>query len=384
MKNNIAIKVHDLHKSFELSENRHTSIKQLLVNVGKKGARNRQKVLDGIDFEIKKGEFFGIVGRNGSGKSTLLKILAGVYVPDSGEVAINGKLTPFIELGVGFNPELSGKDNVYLSASLLGYTRKAVDKMYDDIVDFAELHEHMEKKLKNYSSGMQVRLAFSIAIKAKNDILIFDEVLAVGDEAFQQKCLRVFEEYRDNKQTVILVTHDMGTVRNLCTRAMLIDGGKIKHMGSVESVAELYSEMNSRKEDAQEKALKTANEQKQTDLVIEMPVKKVYYPAEELSVRVEWKGTFEPEKHILGVAIMSSSGDYVFGSNTRNITLAKPSVSCTIKLDINPGRYSLLVAVLDRAGKMIDKKELKTAFRVIDDGREDVGGFARLDYSYEE
>ncbi|QQS18934.1 ABC transporter ATP-binding protein [Candidatus Saccharibacteria bacterium] len=256
MTDDIAVKVHNLHTNFEIAESKNTSIKQLLVNAGKKHIKQRQKVLDGIDFEVKKGEFFGIVGRNGSGKSTLLKILAGVYAPDSGAVEINGNLTPFIELGVGFNPELSGKDNVYLSASLLGYPRKVVDGMYDEIVDFAELHEHMDKKLKNYSSGMQVRLAFSIAIKAKNDILIFDEVLAVGDEAFQQKCLRIFEEYRRTKQTVVLVTHDMSTVRNLCTRAMLIDDGKIVHIGSVDSVAEQYSDMNTKKDDAQETALK--------------------------------------------------------------------------------------------------------------------------------
>jgi ABC-2 type transport system ATP-binding protein len=202
MSDEIAIKVHDLHKSFDLAENKSTSVKQLLVNIGKKNKKKRQKVLDGIDFEIKKGEFFGIVGRNGSGKSTLLKLLAGVYTPDKGAIEVHGNLTPFIELGVGFNPELSGRDNVYLSASLLGFTRKQIDEIYNDIVDFAELHEHMDKKLKNYSSGMQVRLAFSIAVKAKNDILIFDEVLAVGDEAFQRKCFGVFEEYHRNKQTV--------------------------------------------------------------------------------------------------------------------------------------------------------------------------------------
>lgn len=380
----IAIKVNDLHKSFVLAENKSSSIKQLLVNAGKKHKKHRQTVLDGIDFEIKKGEFFGIVGRNGSGKSTLLKILAGVYVPDSGAVEINGNLTPFIELGVGFNPELSGKDNVYLSASLLGYPRKVVDGMYDEIVEFAELHDHMDKKLKNYSSGMQVRLAFSIAIKAKNDILIFDEVLAVGDEAFQQKCLRIFEEYRRTKQTVVLVTHDMTTVRNLCTRAMLIDDGKIKHIGSVDSVAEQYSDMNSRKEDVQEEAFQNADDSKESQIVIKAPVKKVYMPSEELSLHVSWEGDFDPEKHVIGVAIIRSDGEYIFGSNSRNTGLTHAEFSCTIKLDIGPGRYSAMVAVMDRFGGMLDTKEGAFAFRVIDDGRVDVGGVSRLEYKYEE
>lgn len=240
----IAIKVHNLHKSFDLPENKHTSIKQLFVNIGKKNIKKRQKVLDGIDFEIKKGDFFGIVGRNGSGKSTLLKLIAGVYTPDSGAIEVNGDLTPFIELGVGFNPELSGHDNVYLSASLLGFTRKQVDAIYDEIVDFAELHDHMDQKLKNYSSGMQVRLAFSIAVKAKNDILVFDEVLAVGDQAFQQKCINVFEEYKRNKQTVVFVTHDMSAVLHFCDRAILINEGKIAKSGSIKEVVEHYQELN--------------------------------------------------------------------------------------------------------------------------------------------
>jgi len=381
MSDDIAIKVHDLHKTFDLVENKNTSLKQLLVNAGKRHKKHRQKVLDGIDFEIKKGEFFGIVGRNGSGKSTLLKILAGVYTPDSGAVGINGNLTPFIELGVGFNPELSGKDNVYLSASLLGYSRKVVDKMYDEIVDFAELREHMDKKLKNYSSGMQVRLAFSIAIKAKNDILIFDEVLAVGDEAFQQKCLRIFEEYRRTKQTVVLVTHDMSTVRTLCTRAMLINDGKIAHIGSVDSVAELYSDMSVKK-DAQEAAFQAADIPRESRLVVKPPVKRVYLPSEELSLHVSWKGQFDPNKHIIGVAIVRSDGDYMFGSNTRNTALTRPEVTSSIKLDIGPGRYSVMVAVLDKVGNMIDKKDKAFEFRIIDDGRTDVGGSSRLEYAY--
>jgi len=384
MKDDIAIKVHDLHKSFDLAENKSTSIKQLLINVGKENKKYRQKVLDGIDFEIKKGEFFGIVGRNGSGKSTLLKILAGVYTPDSGTVELNGNLTPFIELGVGFNSELSGHDNVYLSASLLGYPRKVVDGMYDEIVNFAELHEHMDKKLKNYSSGMQVRLAFSIAIKAKNDILIFDEVLAVGDEAFQQKCMRIFEEYRRTGQTVVLVTHSMDTVRDLCTRAMLIDNGKITHIGSVESVTERYSDLNTDKEGAQEKALKLAQKTKYSQFVIKPPVKTVYLPNEELTLHVSWKGKFDPDKHIIGVAIIRSDGEYVFGSNSKNMVLTHAEITCNIELDIGIGRYSVTVAMLDKSGAMIDKKEDAFSFRVIDDGRVDVGGSSRLKYVYEE
>jgi ABC-2 type transport system ATP-binding protein len=383
MGDDIAIKVHNLHKTFVLPEHKHTSLKQLLVNAGKRNKSQRQKVLDGIDFEIKKGEFFGIVGKNGSGKSTLLKILAGVYVPDSGAVALNGNLTPFIELGVGFNPELSGRDNVYLSASLLGYSRKVVDTMYDEIVEFAELREHMDKKLKNYSSGMQVRLAFSIAVKAKNDILIFDEVLAVGDEAFQQKCLRIFEEYRRTGQTVVLVTHDMSTVRNLCTRAMLINNGKITHIGSVDSVAEQYSDLNTQR-GSQEAAFKDISYPEKSEIIIKPPTKKIYLPSEELSLQMSWGGEFDPSKHIMGVAIARSDGEYVFGSNTRGMKLKRAKITCTTKLDIGPGRYTVTAAVIDESGTAIDARDGVFAFRVIDDGRADVGGSSRLVYEYKE
>lgn len=380
----IAIKVSNVSKSFKLPHEKNTSVKSFVINPFKKRTYEKQEVLKNINFEIKKGEFFGIVGRNGSGKSTLLKLLAGIYSPDTGSVQTIGKLTPFIELGVGFNPELSGKDNVYLSAALLGYPRKVVDGMYDEIVDFAELHDHMDKKLKNYSSGMQVRLAFSIAIKAKNDILIFDEVLAVGDEAFQQKCLRIFQGYRMSKQTVVLVTHSMDTVRNLCTRAMLIDNGKIAHIGTVDSVAEQYSDMNTKKEDIQERALQATSIPRASKLIIKPPVKTVYLPSEELTLHVSWKGKFDPSEHIIGVTILRSDGEYVFGSNTRNIELAHAGVGCTIKLDIGVGRYSVLVAVLDSSGAMVDKKDAVFSFRVVDDGRVDVGGSSRLHYEYTE
>ena len=240
----VAIAINDIHKEFILPQSKNSSFKQSFVNIVKKNNKVTQKVLDGITFDVHKGDFFGIVGRNGSGKSTLLKLLAGVYVPTSGDVQINGNLTPFIELGVGFNPELSGRDNVYLNGALLGFDRKQMDAMYDEIVDFAEIEPFMDQKLKNYSSGMQVRLAFSIAIKAKNEVLIFDEVLAVGDEAFQRKCLDVFETYKAEGQTVVLVTHDMETVRRFCNRAALIHYGDLKMVGDAKKIAEEYSKLN--------------------------------------------------------------------------------------------------------------------------------------------
>ena len=243
MTDNIAISVKNLHKSFRLPTERAWGLKQAIFNrlKGVKGYKE-QKVLNGISFTIRQGEFVGIVGRNGSGKSTLLKTLAKIYFPEKGSVEINGQLVPFIELGVGFNPDLTGRENVYLNGALLGFSNKEIDTMYDEIVEFAELKEFMDQKLKNYSSGMQVRLAFSIAIRAKGNILLLDEVLAVGDASFQKKCNDYFASLH-GKQTVILVTHDMDNVKRFCDRAILIEQGKIKLDGEPTKIAKAYKDL---------------------------------------------------------------------------------------------------------------------------------------------
>lgn len=242
----IAVSIKNVKKQFHLPNEREDSLKLRTINKlrGKydKG-HSEYKALKGISLDIKKGEFIGILGRNGAGKSTLLKIIAEIYQPTSGSIKVNGKLVPFIELGVGFNPNLSGRDNVYLNGAMLGFTRKEIDEMYDSIVEFAELEQFMDQKLKNYSSGMKVRLAFSVAIKANTDILLLDEVLAVGDAAFQKKCYDYFDSLKEEKKTIIFVTHNMSAVRRYCTRAVLIEGGKIVADGTAEEVAGKYEEL---------------------------------------------------------------------------------------------------------------------------------------------
>ncbi len=237
------IKVTNVHKQFRLPTERASGLKQAILNwfKGIKGYTEHE-VLKGISFEVKDGEFLGIVGRNGSGKSTLLKLLAQIYYPEKGTITVDGTLVPFIELGVGFNPELTGRENVFLNGALLGFSHQEMESMYDEIVQFAELEQFMDAKLKNYSSGMQVRLAFSIAIRAKGDILILDEVLAVGDAEFQQKCNDYFASLH-GQQTVILVTHDMNNVRRFCDRAILIEDGKIMDQGNPEDVAKSYENL---------------------------------------------------------------------------------------------------------------------------------------------
>lgn len=361
---NTAISVQNLHKNFLLPHQRKTSLKQAFVSLGRKNYKTRQHVLDGVDFTIKKGEFFGIVGRNGSGKSTLLKILAGVYHPSKGSIDINGELTPFIELGVGFNPELSGRDNIFLNGALLGFSRKEMAAMYDEIVAFSELEQFMDQKLKNYSSGMQVRLAFSIAIKAHNDILIFDEVLAVGDEAFQRKCIDVFEQYKANKQTVILVTHDMETVRQFCTRAMLIDKGKILEIGNPRKVAQIYSKLN---QDAIDKGTERTNDATEAAgpkflkaVVADAAGKKKtsFTYGQTMAVQVNWSEKLNAMKS-LGVNVFKESGEHITGINTRFTKLPKDwqqkgTIALDLDITMKPGKYYVLVEAFKEEGQVLD------------------------------
>lgn len=237
-----AVEVKNIKKSFYLPNHKNNSLKTAITQAFKKKDKGGStfNALDGISFKVEKGDFFGILGRNGSGKSTLLKIISEIYQPTAGSVKHDGKVVSFIELGVGFKTELTGRDNIFLNGALLGFSRKEVEDMYDDIVAFAELEKFMDQKLKNYSSGMKVRLAFSVAIRAKADILILDEVLAVGDASFQKKCTDYFETLKGNGKTVILVTHSMGNVRRFCNKAIVIEKGKVIFDGAADEAADTY------------------------------------------------------------------------------------------------------------------------------------------------
>src|SRR4051794_38747439 len=202
------------------------------------------RALDGISFDVHRGEFFGIVGRNGSGKSTLLKLLASIYRLDEGTIRMAGRLAPFIELGVGFNVELSARENVVLNGVMMGLTPRETRRRLDAVIEFAELEEFVDLKLKNYSSGMLVRLAFSLMLQVDADVLLIDEVLAVGDASFQQKCADAFRAMKERGKTIVLVTHAMSTVEEYCHRAMLIDGGKIRQIGDPAETGREYLKMN--------------------------------------------------------------------------------------------------------------------------------------------
>lgn len=345
--NEVAIVVRDLYKSFRLPHEKHNGIKQAVLSVfDAKRGYEKQEVLKDISFEIKKGDFFGIVGRNGSGKSTLLKLLANIYTPDEGTVQVNGSLTPFIELGVGFNPELTGRENVYMNGALLGFDRREVAAMYDDIVSFAELNKFMDQKLKNYSSGMQVRLAFSIAIRARSDVLILDEVLAVGDQAFQQKCYTYFDSLKERGQTVVLVTHDMSAVKQFCDKALLIQDGKITHIGKPYEISLEYEKLNFAEDDNS-----IATDDKSNDIVVKDDSGKIIKSVRHgkdvyLEVNI-------PKGQGVGIAgfVLQKNGEEVFATNTigKKINFNKEKVRLKLTLSVGDGRYKIIAGLFGKS-----------------------------------
>jgi ABC-type polysaccharide/polyol phosphate transport system ATPase subunit len=368
----IAISIKNVSKQFSIPHEKTNTLKSAFVNLFHRNTYETFYALKDVSFEVKKGEFFGILGRNGSGKSTLLKILAGVYTANKGSIKLHGLVSPFLELGIGFNPELSGRDNIYLNATVLGLCEKEIDAKFDSIVAFSELERFIDQKIKNYSSGMQVRLAFSVAIHANREILLMDEVLAVGDSNFQSKCLREFTRYREMGKTVVLVTHDIGTVQRYCDRAMLLRKGEIAMIGTAEEVGNEYIHQNMSDEEkrivedqkqvrvkaekdmvqAQKEAEKLKGkaleeekgrleeerrrqeeenrkqEEERKNKVAEITsvefmdkdgkVKNVFETGEDMSIRVYFKQYRKAEVLNFGLAIMNQENHYAFGVNTFN------------------------------------------------------------------
>ena len=372
----IAIKAENISKSFKLPHEKYSSLKSLFVNFyRRKKTYEMQHALKNISFEIKKGEFFGIVGRNGSGKSTLLKLLAGIYTPTKGEVHVRGKLTPFIELGVGFNPELTGRENVFLNGALLGFNRKEVHAMYRDIVDFAELDKFMDQKLKNYSSGMQVRLAFSIAIRAKSDILLIDEVLAVGDASFQKKCIKVFEELKRAGKTIVFVSHSMSSVKDFCDRVLVLNEGEVIFDGNTAKAVDIYNKINIDKDIE----LSENYNMKKTEHLGSGAARIVKYEfldkegnktrgletGKEFSIKINIEYKSDIKNPAVGVMFKKNPQENLYGINNFyekvNFGAKSPGdrsvVTMTDKMPLNPGDYFITLSLVD-AKSATDYEEL--------------------------
>jgi ABC-2 type transport system ATP-binding protein len=394
IKDEIVLKVSHVSKDFHLPHHKSDSIKSAIVNLFKRKDKgiDIQHALKDISVDIKKGEFFGIVGRNGSGKSTLLKIIAGIYRPTKGTVMTKGKLVPFIELGVGFNPELTGRENVYLNGALLGFSRREISARYNDIVAFAELENFMDQKLKNYSSGMQVRLAFSVAVRAEADILLVDEVLAVGDAAFQRKCYEYFKKLKKDKKTVIFVSHDMSAIREYCDKAMLIDESKIIFSGSSEDVAQEYTKLfvqsvyTAVETDEVNRLAKDSTSSSKWGSggvdIIDLSLSKKVYATDDENVVLSYRIIGDPgfsDSVNPGIVIKDEQGKPVCGTNTditfgrtRKLILDdkinKIDIQWIIPNIFNKGKYSIDVAVLSGSnGGTLQWWDESSSFRVINE-----------------
>lgn len=356
-KQEIVLKVDNVYKDFYLPHDKSQSVKSAIIKSFSKHDKevDTQHALRGISFEVKKGAFFGILGRNGSGKSTLLKILAEIYQPTKGKVKHKGKLVPFIELGVGFNPELTGRENVFLNGALLGFSKKEIEEKYDDIVKFAELEDFMDQKLKNYSSGMQVRLAFSVATRSQADILLVDEVLAVGDADFQRKCYRFFKDLKNANKTVIFVSHDMSAVREFCTEAILINDGKIAHQGSANKVANQYLKLfnvaeEDQEENCEEDNVETCWGYKKVEA---KSIKVVKQTDDEIEIELKLQSNVDEDmKIVAGFRVMDFMGKLVAGFNTEQYKkkiVVKANSKKTLKITMpnifGSGTYSIDLTV---------------------------------------
>jgi ABC-type polysaccharide/polyol phosphate transport system ATPase subunit len=421
----IAIKVENLSKTFKIPHEKISTLRGAFVNLFRSKGYEKFNALDDVSFEVKKGEFFGIIGRNGSGKSTLLKILAGIYQPDGGKIKINGLISPFLELGIGFNPELSGRDNIYLNAAVLGLSKKQIDEKFDDIVRFSELRRFVDQKVKNYSSGMQVRLAFSVAIHANRDILLMDEVLAVGDTNFQSKCMQEFNRYKDMGKTVILVTHDIVTVQRYCDRAMLLRSGKIETIGDPEKVVSKYIYQNMSDEEKRmvdegkqkrikaEKDLenmkgkereeekrrikkeKIKKEEERKNKVVEITkveffdkgqnIKNVFQTGQDLFINVYCRVFKQVKDPIFGIIIYDFKANPIFATNTNfaklqtgNLGQGPVKVVFKIKNYFSNGTYPITVAISDSHAKIYyDWKDNIAKFNVKNDNYHS-GGYVDL------
>lgn len=393
-----AVSVGHLSKSFRLPHQRYHTLKERVLHPRRARTFDVLHAVQDVTLDIAQGEFFGIVGRNGSGKSTLLKCLAGIYEIDAGSLEVNGRLSPFIELGVGFNPDLPARDNVIINAIMLGLTRKQARERFDDIIAFAGLEEFVDLKLKNYSSGMYIRLAFATAVQVDPDILLIDEVLAVGDAAFQQKCYDEFTRLQEAGRTVLFVTHDMGAVERYCDRVMLLERGHVVDIGDPASIARQYNRLNFQHErEAPPSEGSPASVPVAPDDDAVAQVVNAWFAApdgqvivttnqgEPCDIRMQVRFLAEIVDPKFLIRLQADNGQFVFATNTDAQQLKTgrfgPDTIANIRIRFDnwlaPGRYRL-VATVARAGFGADELATHLTSSIIVLAERPGGGIADL------
>jgi ABC-type polysaccharide/polyol phosphate transport system ATPase subunit len=365
----LAVSVEGAYKTFRIPHQQYHTFKERALHPFRARTYDAFHAMNDISLGVRRGEFFGIVGRNGSGKSTLLKCIAGIYRLDQGAISVEGRLSPFIELGVGFNPELAAEDNIVINAVMMGLSRAEARRRFPDIIAFAELEEFVDLKLKNYSSGMAVRLGFAVATQVDADVLLVDEVLAVGDASFQQKCFEVFQRLKNAGKTILFVTHDMGLVERFCDRAMLIERGRILSVGHPHEIGLQYNQVNfgGLVHDAPAPELsqrpveiRTCRVEVAGEPVSEMP------HGETFEMVFETLFTERIEHPVFGVSLRNEAGLTVFATTTQwshpetGVFEAGELVTVRVGLDawFGPGRYRVSPSVA-RQGSGADTLDLR-------------------------
>jgi ABC-2 type transport system ATP-binding protein len=384
---NIAVDVVDVTKRFRLYTEKYQSLKERVLHAGRNPYQDFFALRD-ISFEIPEGQTVGILGRNGSGKSTLLKCVSGILQPTKGKVVVRGSLAALLELGAGFQPELSGRENIYLNASLLGLSTKEVDKRFDEIVAFAELEQFIDNQVKYYSSGMYVRLGFAVAVNVDPDILVVDEVLAVGDEAFSRKCMARIKEFQDDGRTILFVTHSSDLVRQICDFAVVLSSGDMIGSGPAADAVRIYHEhLNTMgpgigaaplelEETPAPASLHRAIEISSVD--VEHPglgSRPYLLPWEPLTVHVAFEATEPVPGVVFALEIFDQEGKLIFGSDTEILDRPFDAPVGAGRADLSfervpllDGAYSMKVEVKDRLGILYDSRE-QPAFEVMNPDR---------------
>ena len=387
----LALEVDHLTKTFRLHREKTNSIKALIA------ARGRTRydeftALNDVSFTVKEGEVFGVIGENGSGKSTLLKCMAGILQPNAGSVRVHKRMSALLELGAGFHPELSGRDNVFLNAAILGMGRREIAARFDDIVDFSGLGSFIESPVKTYSSGMYIRLAFAVAINVDPRLLIIDEILAVGDVSFQQRCLEKFVEFRNEGRTIVLVTHDLGTVKDMCDRAIWLTHGKITGEGDPSDLVEEYTEsmLGNRDRYADGSIRRGSGEIQITGVQLFTgdglsPVKR-FRTGDSIRIRMSYSAAKPIPKPVIGITIEALGGATVTDPCTRDVGMVPEALSGEGAIEVHlddvsllPGTYDLHTSITDfNRSHIYDNLHLAFRFDVMSGKPYESGGLVTV------